>query len=95
MPSGSKGIEVKLNRRGMAELLKSADVRAAITDRAERVLDAAIADPHDDTGDYENGLEIQQVTTDRAVTRVVGTDWKSGILEANYGILARALDAAK
>jgi hypothetical protein len=95
MPSGSKGIEVKINHGGMKQLLKSAGVRAELTQRAEAVLQAAIDDPHDDTGEYEGGLEIQQHTTDRAVVRVVGTDWKSGILEAEYGILARALDSAQ
>lgn len=86
--------KVTLNHAGMAALLKSAEVRAALTPRAEAVLAAAKADPHDDTGDYENSLHIQNDTTDRAVVRVVAGDWKGHILEAKYGILARALDAA-
>lgn len=86
--------KVKLNHRGMHELLNSREVRAALTDAAQPVLQAAIDDPHDDTGDYERGLHIEQHTTDRAVVRVIATDWKSHILEANYGILARALDSA-
>jgi hypothetical protein len=85
---------VKLNSRGMAQLLKSSGVRAELTRRAAPVLAAAKADPHDDTGDYESGLHIEQVETDRAVVRVVSDDWKGHILEARYGILARALDAA-
>ena len=88
------GIRIKLNHGGMAELLKSAEVRSALTQRAERVLAAAQADPHDDTGDYEAGLHIEQDTTDRAVVRVVSGDWKGHILEAKYGVLSRALDAA-
>jgi len=86
--------QVKLNHAGMAELLKSAEVRAILTPRAERALAAAKADPHDDTYDYENSLHIQNDTTDRAVVRVVAGDRKGHILEARYGILARALDAA-
>jgi hypothetical protein len=86
--------QIKLNHAGMAALLKSAEVRAVLTPRAERVLAAAKADPHDDTFDYENSLHIQNDTTDRAVVRVVAGDWKGHILEAKYGILARALDAA-
>jgi hypothetical protein len=85
---------VKLNSPGMAALLKSGEVRAFVTERAERVLAAAQADPHDDTGAYEAGLHIEQDTTDRAVVRVVSGDFKGHILEANYGILSRALDAA-
>lgn len=86
--------KVKLNHAGMAALLKSGEVRAILTPRAERVLAAAKVDPHDETFDYERGLQIQNVTTDRAVVRVVATDWKGHILEARYGILARALDQA-
>jgi hypothetical protein len=85
---------VRLKSSGMAALLKSGEVRGFVTERAERVLAAAQADPHDDTGAYEAGLHIEQDTTDRAVVRVVSGDKKGHILEANYGILARSLDAA-
>lgn len=85
---------VKLNHAGMAALLKSDEVRAILAPHAQRVLAAAQADPHDDTGAYEAGLHIEQATTDRAVVRVVSGDWKGHILEAKYGILARALDSA-
>lgn len=87
-------VRVKLNHRGMQQLLESAGVRAELTGRAERVLAAAKADPHDLTYAYENGLVIKQDTTDRAVVRVVSTDFKGHILEAQYGILARALGSA-
>lgn len=87
--------KVKLNHAGMAQLLKSDDVRAMLTAKAQPVLAAAQADPHDDTGAYEAGLQIQQATTDRAVVRVVSTDYKGHILEARYGILSRALDQAR
>lgn len=70
-------------------------VREMLRKNAELVLAAAQADPHDDSGDYENGLQIQEAHTDRLSVRVVGTDWKSHILEARYGILARALDSAR
>lgn len=90
----SSSIRVKLNRGGMKELLASQGVRDDLTVRAERVLAAAQADPHDDTGAYEAGLHIEQAMTDRAVVRVVSGDFKGHILEANYGILTRALDAA-
>lgn len=85
---------VTLNRAGMKALLNSPEVRRELTKRANRVLAAAQADPHDDTGAYEAGLHIEQAVTDRAVVRVVSGDFKGHILEANYGILARALDAA-
>lgn len=90
----ARGVQIKLNHPGMAALLKSGEVRTMLRPRAEAVLAAAIADPHDDTHDYENSLHIEDDTTDRAVLRVVADDWKAHILEAKYGILARALDAA-
>lgn len=86
--------KVKLNHAGMAALLKSAEVRAMLTEKAQPVLAAAQADPHDASGAYEAGLQIQQAETDRAVVRVVSTDYKGHILEAKFGILSRALDAA-
>lgn len=85
---------VKLNSAGMEDLLKSSGVRAELTRRADRVLTAAQADPHDDTGAYEAALRVEQDTTDRAVVRVVSGDWKGHILEARYGILSRALNEA-
>lgn len=91
----ARGIEIKMNHAGMGALLKSSEVRSELTKRAEQVLSAAQADPHDDTGNYEAGLHIEQATTDRAVVRVVAGDWKGFILEAKYGILARALDAGR
>lgn len=85
---------VRLKSAGIKQLLNSSEVRAMLTEKAQPVLAAAIADPHDDTGAYEDSLQIQQATTDRAVVRVVSTDYKGHILEAKYGILSRALDAA-
>lgn len=69
-------------------------VRALLREKAERVLAAAKADPHDETYAYENSLHIEEDHTDRLVLRVVASDKKSPLLEAKYGILAKALDAA-
>lgn len=91
----AKAIEIKLDHSGMGALLKSAEVRAALHDHAEPVLSAAQDSAPVDTGDYKASLHIEDATTDRAVVRVVASDWKAGILEAKYGILARALDAAR
>lgn len=85
---------IVINRAGVRALLNDPGVRAELTRRAEPVLAAAKADPHDDTFAYEQSLHIEQATTDRAVTRVVASDEKAHILEARFGILARALDAA-
>jgi len=55
-----------------------------------RVYQAASA--HVDTGNYRDGIRV--VRADRAgrvCYLVIAEDWKSLILEAKYGILARAL----
>lgn len=91
----AKGIRVKLNSGGMSDLLKSDEVRDALTARAERVLSAAQASAPVKTGNYRDGLRIIQDTTDRAVVRVAGTAPHSHLVEAQSGTLARALDAGR
>lgn len=87
---------VELNHRTVQSYLDGDHgVRELLHSKAQPVLAAAQADPHDDSGAYEAGLEIQEAHTDRLVVRVVSTDFKGHILEAKYGILARALDAAR
>lgn len=87
--------KVTLNKAGMKALLTSPEVVAMLEARARPVLAAAKADTHDDTGAYEAGLHMEtQTAGNRARVKVVSGDWKGHILEARYGILARALDAA-
>lgn len=85
---------VKLNSPGMAALLKSSDVRAFVTDRAEQVLAAAQDAAPVASGEYRDSLHLVQDTTDRAVTRVASDAPHAYVVEANTGNLARALDAA-
>lgn len=86
---------VKLNKAGIRELLTSPEVVAILEAKARPVLAAAQADPHDLSGDYERGLEIQTTTGGtRARVKVISTDYKGHILESKYGILSRALDSA-
>lgn len=86
---------VKLNHGGIQSYLDGGHgVSALLHASAGRVLAAAQADPHDDSGAYEAGLHIEEARTDRLVVRVVSGDFKGHILEANYGILSRALDSA-
>lgn len=87
-------VRITLNHAGMAALLNSSEVRNALTPFAENVLAAAEADPHDDSGDYEASLHIESATTDRAVERVVADVPYAMVVEANFGVLARALDSA-
>jgi hypothetical protein len=86
--------KVKLNSRGMKDLLTSRETRAMLTERAEQVLAEAVSSAPVVTGNYRDGLKIVQDTTDRAIVRVVGTAPHSHLVEAESGNLARALDAA-
>lgn len=87
--------KVTLNKAGIRKMLNSPEVVAVLEARGRSVLAAAKADTHDDTGDYERGLRMEtQTGRTRARVKVVSGDWKGHILEAEYGILARALDAA-
>jgi hypothetical protein len=84
---------VKLLPKGMRELLQNPP--GDLAGRAEAVLAAAKADPHDKSYDYENGLYIDRhVGPNRVRYRIVSGDFKGYILEAKFGILSRALDAA-
>lgn len=86
---------VKMNYKGVGEVLKSAGVRADLTSRAERVLSAAQSSAPVKSGEYRDELHIIQDTTDRAVVRVSGGTDHDWIVEANTGNLARALDAGR
>ena len=85
----------ELSYEGVGEMLKSSEVRAELTPRAEKVLAAAKANGPVDTGDYVNGLHIVQLTTDRAVVEVQGGTDHDWAVEANTGNLARSLDEAR
>ncbi len=71
---------------GVGEMLRS---------RAEAVLSAAQADPHDASGAYEDSLHIEEDHTDRLVVRVVADVPYAIVQEARYGVLSRALDAGR
>lgn len=87
---------VRMLSPGSRELLNSTEVRAELTRRAERVVNAATAEAvgFQVTGAYYRSLGIKQATTDRAVVRVAASVPYGHIVEAKRGILARALDAA-
>jgi len=87
-------VRFQLNSAGMAELLNSAGVRAAVAGPADRAASAARSGAPVDSGEYRAGIERRSVTTDRAVERVYATAPHSGVVEARTGNLARSLGAA-
>lgn len=86
---------IRLNHREIQSYLDGGHgVGEMLHAKAQPVLASAQADPHDDTGAYEGSLRIEEAHTDRLVVRVVADVDYALVLEARYGILARALDAA-
>lgn len=91
----ARNVQVKLNSREIQSYLDGDHgVSEMLREKAERVLSAAIDDPHDDTGEYEASLHIEEAHTDRLVVRVVADAYHAWIVESRFGVLARALDAA-
>lgn len=85
--------KVKLNSRGIAEVLRSEGVRRELREHAERVAARARAQAPVDTGAYRDSIRVESDTTDRPVERVVSDDPAARIIEARTGNLARALGA--
>lgn len=84
----------KLDHAGVGKVLKSKDVRAELTRRAEKVLAQAKSTAPVATGYYRDSLELEQDTTDRAVVRIVTLASYGMVIESETGNLARAIDAA-
>ena len=84
--------EVQFNRVFFDRILKSAGVSNLTKRAADQALSVAKSTAPVDTGDYRRGLKVERHDSRyRTVWRVVGTDWKTLILESKTGNLARAL----
>lgn len=86
-------VRVRLNSAGVRELLNSGGVARMLHDRAEPVLQQAVA-AKDITYEYERSLHIVDDHTDRARSRVVADVDYALAREARDRTLGRALDAA-
>ena len=93
-------ISVDVELSGMDDFInevgKSPHMKRIIEEIANSVAaEARLIAPYD-TGDYERSIHVEMESTPhRYVGKVVADDWKSGILEANYGVLAKALRKGK
>nr|WP_208402536.1 HK97 gp10 family phage protein [Lysinibacter cavernae] len=76
--------------------MRSANVQKLTDETAARVLTEAQNTAPVDTEDYKKGLHLEHREAKyRRVTRVVGDDAKTLLIESKTGNLARALKAAK
>lgn len=77
-------------------IMKSAGIAKLSKEVAEKAAAVARSTAPYKTGDYQRGIKVEKRESRyRAGYRVVGTDWKTMIIESKTGNLARALKAAK
>jgi len=84
-------VKVKLNSRGIDQLLHSAQVRALLRERANPIAARARSTAPVNTGDYWKSIGVEDATTDRAVVRVVARVAYALVIESKTGNLVRAL----
>lgn len=83
------------NAAGFRELLSSSELSAYLQSKGEAVASAARISAPVESGDYRDSIHVEMVQhPTRIVAQVHASDWKSHIIEADTGNLARALDAA-
>jgi hypothetical protein len=83
---------VKINHRGIAELLKGSAAEKACRPEAEKALERAKAAAPVVSGDYQRSLHIEEVEhPTRKVWRVVADVAYAMKVEADHGTLGRSL----
>jgi len=86
-------MKIKINHRGMAQILKSPEVAREVHHVAEDIKDLAYEFAPEVSGDYKRSLEVIDDETDRAVSLVnVGVDYGLQV-EAKHAPLGRAANA--
>lgn len=74
------------------DMLKSAKVGALCDMYADAVAEVAKRNAPVDSGAYRDGIETKRVMREgRVVTLVVGTDWKTMLIESETGNLAKSI----
>lgn len=93
---GKGGVTVDFDPKAFEKIMRLAKVDALCKEAAERVAQAAQATAPVKTGDYRRSITVEpRDATYRETWRVVGHDWKTILVEARTGNLARALRAAR
>ncbi|MBO3663732.1 HK97 gp10 family phage protein [Microbacterium stercoris] len=88
--------DVEFNPRFFETVLRQPKVEQLTDAAAERALSNMKANAPVDTAEYRDGLHIEhRESRFRRVTRVVGDDEKTLLIESKQGVMARGLKAAK
>jgi hypothetical protein len=86
-------MKIKINRRGMHNILNSPEVAREVHHVAEDIKDLAYEFAPEVTGAYKNSLEVLDDHSDRAISLVnVGVDYGLEV-EAKHAPLGRAANA--
>jgi hypothetical protein len=85
---------VRLDHKGLAEVLRSAEVRREIAELTEQVADNARAQGHTVSSGEPLPVEASVVTTDRAHGSVTIAHPAGVGMQAKYGVLTKAAAAA-
>lgn len=86
---------VKFDQSFFDNMMRSAGVDSMCQEIARDVMATAKMSAPADTGDYRDGIIMRRRRSGYRNTWVVeGTDWKTMIIEARTGNLARALKSA-
>ena len=89
-------MSVTFNNAFFEEMGKSAGVTKLVKGKAEEVAGIAQSTAPVDDGDYRDGIVVRMKDSSRrSVALVVGTDWKTMLIEAKTGNLVRALKASR
>lgn len=85
---------VRMNRKGMVELLQSQEVQDWLEGIAEEKAAAMAADAPVDEGTFAGSFSTEvEVHPTRAVARIVSDDPKSLVKESRFRTMTRGLDA--
>lgn len=90
----AKGFQFKPRSAGYREILNSSEMGADMLRRAEAGAAAARSTALVDSGEYQDGIVAELVTTDRKVGRVIATAPHSLVVESRTRNLGSAIDAA-
>lgn len=87
---------ITTNGREVVNIMKSGAMESLLAERAARVASAAKSAAPVDSGEYRDSIEVnmEQHPT-RVVAHIGSSAAHAMIVEANEGVLARALDAGR
>lgn len=87
--------DFELDNAGIAEILRSADVAAAVHDAAAAAAEKVQADFNMIRNDMQDAVAVDDYTTDRAATSITITHPGGLGMEAKYGVLSKSVGGAE